>query len=225
METFTFNGTSSESLNLIVKDMPLVSRAEKNIETIEVNGRNGNLHIDNGNYLSRSYSIACLAKDKSKIDEINSKLVGSGKLTLSKYNDRFFNATIKNQIDYSKYMTILQEFPLQFDLDPISFSNEETVETLTSSGSITVGGNVDIYPKISITGIGKLVINDTELNVSETDIFIDCELMNCTKNGLSKNDKVTLSGDDFPKLKVGSNTITLGSGITQIIIKYRKGWL
>lgn len=178
METFTFNGTSSESLNLIVKDMPLVSRAEKNIETIEVNGRNGNLHIDNGNYLSRSYSIACLAKDKSKIDEINSKLVGSGKLILSKYNDRFFNATIKNQIDYSKYMTVLQEFPLQFDLDPISFSNEETIETLTSSGSITVGGNVDIYPKISITGIGKLIINDTELNVSETDIFIDCELMN-----------------------------------------------
>lgn len=83
-------------------------------------------------------------------------------------------------------MTVLQEFPLQFDLDPISFSNEETIETLTSSGSITVGGNVDIYPKISITGIGKLIINDTELNVSETDIFIDCELMNCTKNGLSK---------------------------------------
>lgn len=95
METFTFNGISSESLNLIVKDMPLVSRAEKNIETIEVNGRNGNLHIDNGNYLSRSYSIICLAKDKSKIDEINSKLVGSGKLTLSKYNDRFLMLPLK----------------------------------------------------------------------------------------------------------------------------------
>lgn len=223
MESFTFKDISSASLDLIIKDMPLVPRAEKNIETIEVSGRNGNLHIDNQNYLSKSYSIICLAKNLQKIDDINSKLCGFGKLILSKYADRYFNATIKNQIQYSKYVTFLQEFPIQFELDPIAYSNNEDTETLTSSGNVTVGGNVAVYPIITILGTGTVTINGYSLTVEETGITIDCELMNCTKNNLSANDKVIL--DEFPKLSVGTNTITLGTGITQVTIKYRKGWL
>lgn len=223
MESFTFKDVSSDSLDLIIKDMPLVPRAEKNIETVEVSGRNGSLHIDNNNYLSKSYTITCIAKNKSKIDEINSKIYGTGKLTLSKYSDRFFNATFKNQIDYSSYLTVLQEFPIQFELDPIAYSNELIVETLTANGNITVGGNVEVYPILVITGIGTATINGYPIAVSESGITIDCELMNCVKNNINKNDKVTL--EEFPKLSVGSNSIALGNGITQVAIKYRKGWL
>lgn len=223
MESFTFKGVSSSSLDLIIKDMPLVPRAEKNIETIEVSGRNGNLHIDNQNYLSRSYTITCIAKNKDKIDDINSKLCGTGKLTLSKYSDRYFNATFKNQIDYSSYLTILQEFPIQFELDPIAYSNELTEEVITANGNIEVGGNVDVAPTIIVTGTGTITINGYSLTVEESGINIDCELMNCIKDNLNKNDKVIL--EEFPKLSVGSNNITLSEGITEIKIKYRKGWL
>lgn len=223
MESFVFKDISSTSLDLIIKDMPLVPRAEKNIETIEISGRNGNLHIDNQNYLSKSYTITCIAKNKNKIDEINSKICGSGKLILSKYSDRYFNATFKNQIDYASYLTILQEFPIQFELDPIAYSNDLTEEVITTSGNIEVEGNVDIAPTIIVTGTGTITINGYSLTVNESDITIDCELMNCIKNNLSANDKVVL--DEFPRLKVGTNAISLGAGITQIIIKYRKGWL
>lgn len=223
MESFTFKDISSDSLGLIIKDMPLVPRAEKNIEIVEVSGRNGNLHIDNENYLSKSYSVICIATKKDKIDSINSSLSGTGKLTLSKYSDRYFNATIKNQIDYTLYLNTFHEFPIQFDLDPIAYSNQLTEHSLTESGNINVGGNVEVFPTLIITGVGNVTINGYSLSVEETGITVDCELMNCTKNGLSANDKVIL--DEFPKLKVGNNDIVIGEGITQLVIKYRKGRL
>ena len=124
MESFEFNGVSSESLSIVVKELPLLPRAERNIDTISVNGRNGNLHIDNGTYKSRQYTISCIILDKSKIDEINKTYLGSGILRLSKYTDRYFKAIIKNQIPFEKYLSVLNEFPLQFEIEPISYSNE-----------------------------------------------------------------------------------------------------
>lgn len=223
MESFTFNNVKSDSLDIIVKNMPLIGAAQRNIESIAVDGRNGNLHIDNGNYLSKSYTITCIAKSKNKIDDIVKTFVGKSKLTLSKYTDRFFYATVKNQIPFSKYLNYLQEFPIQFEVDPIAYSNEETTETLSASGTINVGGNADVSPILVVSGAGQLTVNGYPLNVTETGVTIDCELMNCIKNNLSANDKVLL--DEFPKLTPGTNEITLGTGITNVIIKYRKGWL
>lgn len=223
MESFSFKNISSNTLGIVVKNMPLVPRAEKNIESVVVNGRNGNLHIDNGNYLSKNYTLECILTNKEHIDDICSLFQGTGKLILSKYPNRYFNATIKNQIDFKKYLNILNEFPLLIELDPIAYSTSEVTETINSSGTITVGGNIEVNPKITITGTGTVTLNGYSLEVTETGITIDCELMECTKNSLSKNNKVTL--DEFPKLSVGNNTITLGNGITSVEVKYRAGWL
>lgn len=223
MESFTFNNVYSESLDIIVKEMPLVPRAQKNIESISVNGRNGALHIDNKNYLPINYTIDCISKNKDKVDEINSKLIGTHQLTLSKYPGRYWNATIKNQITFAKYLTYFNEFPLQFELDPIAYSIEETTETLESNASILVEGNVETYPIITISGVGSVIINGYTLIVNESDITIDCNLMQCYMHNISKNDMVEL--DEFPKLKVGINDVVLGEGIEKVVIKYRKGWL
>lgn len=223
MESFEFNGVSSESLGIVVKELPLLSRAERNIDTITVNGRNGNLHIDNCTYKSRPYTISCIVLDKSKMDEINKTYLGIGILKLSKYTDRYFKATIKNQISFEKYLSVLNEFPLQFEIEPISYSNEEIVEEITMNSSINVGGNEETFPIVTIIGIGTITINGYSLKVTESNITIDSELMICICDGIAKEDKVIL--DDFPRLTPGDNEITLDSGIEKIIIKYRKGWL
>lgn len=223
MENFTFNEITSESLDIIVKDMPLLPRAEKSIESVSVSGRNGNLHIDNKNFLSRPYTISCLAKNKEKIDDINKTFVGTGILKLSKYPNRYFKATIKNQITFDKYLNILQEFPLQFEIDPIAYSIVENNIEITQNSNIEVGGNIDIFPTIIVNGIGIITVNGYSIEVEESGITIDCDLMNCTLGNLSKNNKVIL--DEFPHLSVGSNAISLGSGIHKIIIKYREGWI
>lgn len=223
MESFTFNDITSESLDIIVKKMPLVPRAERNIESISIVGRNGNFHVDNKNYISKSYTIDCIAKNKEKIDDICKTFVGTHKLKLSKYPNRYWNATIKNQIDFDVYLNYLNEFPLQFELDPIGYSVEEVIEDINTSSSINVGGNVEVYPIITIIGTGNLTINGYPLQVLESNITIDCDLMQCFNKEIAKNDKVIL--DEFPILNVGINDITLGEGISNVIIKYRQGWL
>ena len=224
MHYFIFNGVNSTDLGITVKDMPLLPRAERDIETINVSGRNGNLHIDNGTYRSNSYTIKCVVSDITKIDNIKSVFVGTGKLILSKYNDRYFIATIKNQISFDKYLNYLQEFPLQFDIEPIAYHlTDEILEYTSNNSDFDIGGNIDVAPKMTVTGTGTVTLNGVSVQVAETGIEIDCELMNCTKNNINKNDKVTL--DKFPRLNPTENAITLGSGITKVKLVYKRGWL
>lgn len=222
MENFIFNGISSEELGIIIKKMPPIIKPAKNIETIKVNGRNGNLHIDNGTYDSVNITIECVVKDLSKIDIIKSVLEGSGKLQLSTVPNRTFDATIKNQIDFSKYLTVLREFPLILELEPFSYSEVKELN-YSESSSFLIGGNVKTYPVLSITGVGSFSINNVSVEVLETEITIDCDLMNCTNNNIDKNNMVIL--DDFPYLNPGENTLTLGNGIINVKIEYVERWL
>ncbi len=223
MESFTFNGISSDSLGIIVKQMPPVSKAEKNIESIEINGRNGRLHIDNKTYKTKNYTIACILLDNTKVDQIKALFEGTGILTLSTEPNRQYQATIKNQIDFSKYLTYLREFPLQFELDPIAFSISENVIEFSSDSTFNVNGTVSVKPTLIIEGIGTVTLNNTKITVSETDITIDCDLMECVNNNINKSDKVIL--DKFPELVIGANSIVLGEGITKVTISYKEGWL
>lgn len=228
MESFTFKGVSSSSLGLIIKEMPPIVRAEKNIESISVNGRNGNLHIDNGTYKSIDISIICVVNDLTKIDLIKSTLIGTGEVTLSTVPGRSYTATIKNQLSLSKYLSCLREFPLQLELDPFSYgsliTNTYTVINNNREFDFSVGGNVETYPTLTINGIGSISLNGTQIQVTETGITIDCELMECVKNNANKNSSVILT--EFPKLKPGViNSLETGIGITSVVISYREKWL
>lgn len=224
MHYFIFNNINSNELGIIVKNMPLIPLAEKDIESIKISGKNGNLHIDNGTYNSINYTIDCVISDISKIDNIKKAFNGTSKLILSKYNDRYFEATIKNQISFDKYLNVLQEFPLQFELQPISYSNElEEIRISSDINNLDIGGNAITNPIILVDGTGTFTINNVSVEILESGITIDCELMNCTKNNLNANDKVIL--DKFPTLNPTDNVITIESGINNIELKYRKRWL
>lgn len=224
MHYFIFNNINSNELGIIVKNMPLIPLAEKDIESIKISGKNGNLHIDNGTYNSINYTIDCVISDISKIDNIKKAFNGTSKLILSKYNDRYFEATIKNQISFDKYLNALQEFPLQFELQPISYSNElEEIRISSDINNLDIGGNTITNPIILVDGTGTFTINNVSVEILESGITIDCELMNCTKNNLNANNKVIL--DKFPTLNPTDNVITIESGINNIELKYRKRWL
>lgn len=105
------------------------------------------------------------------------------------------------------------------------------------SGDITVQyGNSPVYnptefdakPLIKVVGIGTAVVGDTAITITGTagqTIYIDCDSMEIyTLNGgtpQSAASLVSFSGNDFPKLKAGSNTVALGTGITSVTITPR----
>ena len=223
MESFTFNGVNSSTLGLIIKEMPPIIRAAKSIESIKVNGRNDYVHIDNGTYEPYSITINCIIDDLTKLDQNKSVLQGVGDLQLSTVPDRKFKATIKNQISFSKYLRVLREFPLQLELEPISYGATLRGTETSESQTLIIGGNVETPPTITIYGTGTLTINNTPIEVLTSGITIDCKLMECTKDDLNMNAFVVL--DEFPKLHPGNNTITLGTGVTYVSIMYHEGWL
>lgn len=224
MEYFKFKGVKSDDLGIVVKEMPAIIKSEKNIESINVSGRNGAFHIDDGTYKQKKYKIKCVLTDNTYLDQIKTLFDGKGKLELSTEPDREYNAIVLNQIDFSKYLTYLREFTLNLELDPISYSKIETEKIITENSSFVGGGNCNVNPIITITGTGTVTLNNIPIVVSETGITIDCELMNCTKDNLNKNDKVNID-TDFPYIKPETNTIVLGEGITSVSIVYNEGWL
>lgn len=221
---FIFKGQKSTDLGVVIKELPPISKSQKNIDSISIDGRNGNLHIDNGTYKTKNYSVKCILTDISKIKSLKTLLDSTGKLELSTEPNIEYNATVMNQIDFSKYLTYLKEFPVNFEVDPIGYSKTSKTNTYTASeNTFEVDGTVNVAPIITVTGTGTFTLNNKQVEVLETGIVIDCLLMNCTKNNLNKNDKVVL--DEFPELIVGENTLNLGAGITSIQISYKEGWL
>lgn len=128
--------------------------------------------------------------------------------------------------------------PLTYQLTP------EEVDILlgtnniwADSGDITVQyGNSPVYnptefdakPLIKVVGTGTAVVGDTAITITGTagqTIYIDCDSMEIYKlNGgapQSAASLVSFSGNDFPKLKAGSNTVALGTGITSVTITPR----
>lgn len=61
MGKIIFDGKSSDNYGIVVEVLPDYSSAEKNVELIDVPGRNGQIAIDNGTYktVERKYNIAC----------------------------------------------------------------------------------------------------------------------------------------------------------------------
>lgn len=223
MIQFKFNDKLSyDDLGIVVKELPQF-KAQRKIEYVKVNGRNGNLHIDDNCYNAISTSIVCMITDVSKIDLIKETLEGTHQLELSTVEGRYYIATVKNQIDFKVYLKVLKQFSLELEVEPFAYDKTETTLNETATSTFVGGGNTDSYPTLTITGTGTISLNNNEIAVTETGISIDCELMNCTNNNINKNDKVTLT--EFPKVLKGTNNLTVGTGITNVEIVYRKRWL
>ena len=81
---------------------------------------------------------------------------------------------------------------------------------------------------LAVTGMGDLVIGEYSMTIrgyASQVIYIDCETMEAWEmvGGvmISRNDYIQNAGEEFPVLKPGANSITLGSGITRVEITPR----
>lgn len=228
MDTFIFNDISSDSYDIIIKKMPPITSPLRRIESIQIDGRNGNLHIDNGTYESKNITIECVVLSTDHISDIKGWLTGIGTISFSNEPDIEYDCVVKNQISLEKYLTHLKEFPLQLELSPIGHSATQTLVTKTTfPATFTVDGTIGVAPILEIKGSGDATITlngiaFTLSDLSSTAYIVDCNLMNVTKNFVQSNDKFTGS---FPNLIIGSNSLSVVGTVTEIKIIYKEGWL
>lgn len=156
MTGFTFNGTTSQSLGLLVTALNPYNSASRRVETIEIPYRNGNLIIDSGTYdnIMVSYEVSVIGNTKTTCDAVNEWLSGSqGYCILSDtVNTEFFRVGyFASSIEY--VLTALYregKATLNFDCFPQKYLNSNTTMTRNATSTTTTaeGGTFSshVYP-------------------------------------------------------------------------------
>lgn len=216
MNTLKIAGTTLA--NIYVDGSLSYNKPSKNVETITVPGRSGDLVVDHGTFQNVIITYPCYIRgnfDTNFATLVNTLGSYSGYVRIECSNDSThfrLGVPIIPQAPTVKRIGKDGYFDLSFNCKPQRFlKTGETTTTYTSmSASISNPTKFASQPLIRINGSGYCSINGTSITVDSAYAYvdIDCESMECYYGTTNANDKVTFSSNDFPTLKPGSNLLT-----------------
>ena len=220
-----FNNVNTLDFALI-EDLPMVDKAEDDIEFIEIDGRHGFLTFDKKSKKPIDYNLRLIVDGLDKIDLIKSIFNGSGKLVLSNNKERYYKAVVTNTMTFNRQVKEKYEIEISFKLQPFAYELNEGTIVLNSNRIINNITNATSQPIIIVNGLGDglLTINDNVIQLKGiTDhIILNFELEEAyDQSGRSKNMNVL---GEFEEFKIGSNTISWNGGITSLIITPNWRW-
>ena len=230
MEYFVINDTvySRGDLGLWIIERPAMPTAERIVQNIEVDGREGTLTIFKGwKDSDLTMKVALFGADiQSRYRSLQPQIRDAQ--TLYRSDDSGVYYKIKSVEIGPLYIKLspLGEFSINFTCAPFKYQRNVATVTRSTSGSLVNPGTVHSRPKITVFGTGTrtLTINNRLiiLNLLSPHLILDSELMVCYFGNTAQNHLMT---GDFPVFEVGANSITLGTGITQIEIEPRWRYL
>lgn len=216
---FTFKNIDSSNY-LIVNKLPPIFKAAKDIELIEVQGKDGFLTNDLGSYKGIIKTVECTIRDLSNIDYICGWLSGGGEVIFSNEPTKIYKATIKNQIQFNKVIREFHSFIIQFECQPHKYSTANDLITLTTSPvNLNNATTVNSKPIIKIYGTGTIVltINSRAIHLSNVVgyVTIDSDIVDAYKDYTSMNSNMI---GEFPELIVGTNNLAWTGTVSKIEI-------
>ena len=231
---FIFKNTNSSSkTGLIVTSLPPVTKPPKRTETIDIEGRDGDIVIEHG-YEAYDKKIEIGLTRGYNIDDIISWLDGSGDLIMSNESDKVYKARIIKQIDFERLL-VFKTASVTFHVQPYKYKYDEDDVSATSSQissksmTVTNRGNVSSKPLIRLTGSGTVTfkLNGADLFTytfpsEDSYVDIDSEEQDAYVSSTLKNRNMNGS---FPVLNVGSNTISWTGTLTTVKVTPRSRWL
>lgn len=229
---FTLDGTDSRSFGLYISGQGVFDSPARDINFIQVPGRNGDLigfstRLRNGTLTYKDSFISADFHDNlAAFRAFALKSAGYRRL-IDTYNpDEYRLVTFAGPLSVTPTnRNNAGKFNLVFNCMPQRFlaSGDKTV-TFNASSIITNPTQFDALPLIRVYGRGNLGIGTTNVIIQSHSfayVDIDCAMGRAFYSAYSLDNKVSLSTIDYPSLKPGANGITLGSGITQVIITPR----
>lgn len=121
MSYFTFNGTDSRDLGLIITQTPFRPSWAEQVEEIVIPGRPEVIKNPNGIYENQSLTINAVIGDASKIRQIYSTLTGEGKLILSTAPTEYVNCRVEPLVPQGVALD-MAELTIAFDCYPIAYA-------------------------------------------------------------------------------------------------------
>lgn len=200
---------------------------EREIETVDVPGRNGSLTVDNHRFknISIRYPAFIQKNFRQNVNKAKAWLlscVGYQRLTDSYHTDFYRMARFVGPLDFeTRFLNYSGEMELVFDCMPQRFYCFGEQPVIIEKD--TVLNNPSFYealPLITIYGNapGTLSIGGISISILELNgyITIDCDTQNAYKDFQNKN--TAISAPVFPSLGAGETTIHFDGGITRVEI-------
>lgn len=239
MERLKYGDINSIDYHVYVLNCTDEESTARDMETISVAGRTGDLHFDNGRYFNVTRTYQCYARDDAKriIPAFIAGLLSvqgdqriEDTLNPDYYKVGVFQGNVQPR--FSRFKTG-GRFDLEFDCKPQKFLKigEKEVQ-LPSSNTVLKLYNPTLYassPRVRVLDgkYGRITIGDKTIAVlthpSGEDMIIDFETGDAysATSHSNWNQYIDMLGNaDFPKLEAGVNNIsvtgTMASGQTYI---------
>lgn len=227
-----FNGKSLKDFGVYISGSGTYNAAERDVEVIEVPGRNGSIIRDNGRYknIALSYPAFIIRDFNTNISGLRNWLLsqkGYVRLEDTYHPEEFRLARFTGEFTSEPIDELYAgNFELNFDCQPQRFlKSGEQVHTFTANGSIINRQLVPAKPLIRAYGTGNFTIGGIKITINNANTYtdIDCELMEAYKDTMATNcnGNITLNNGVFPELAPGSNTVKKSSGISKLEITPR----
>lgn len=235
-DSFTFDNVSSSTFFARVFPTESLALAPTRIyESVSVPGRSGTLLLDRVSYenITIEYDVIISGdSDFAKLSLLRNYLasrVGYKRLTDT------FDTTHYRMAAYMEPFNMTTDWhsksrsrgTITFNCKPQRFlTSGESTTTLTATGTISNPTRFNAQPLLVVTttratasvlGVGSTNITLTRQGTT----YIDCATGRAYNGATSYDDKISLNTIDFPTLAPGSNGITLGTGISKVVITPR----
>ena len=224
-KTFTFGGTNSRSYGVYITGQGVFNAPERNVEMVEIPGRNGAYALDKGNFnnIEVTYPAGIFADTETDFAQAVSDLrnllcskVGYVRLE-DDYNPNEYRLAIyKSGLEVSHDMLIAGEFDIVFECKPQRFlTSGETAVSVASGGTITNPTLFDAKPLLELTGYGDITFNGRTISLVD-DIVGNVQV---------QNDYVGLYTSEyslnFPEVYINANDDIYVGGSTGVYMVFK----
>lgn len=223
---FIFDGINSSDFGLGIYGNKLFNAPKRKVESVKVPGRNGNIIMDSGSYenIEVSYKSYIIKDVPVNLDGFrNMQIMHSCKYYRLEDTVKPEEFRLARALPFDpEIIGILKagKFDVKFDCKPQRYLKlgEIPLQIVNGQKLFNKYGQTAL-PMIRVEGNGSLTIGTTTIEIENNEdyIFIDCELQEAYRNGLSenRNNNIILTNDVFPELVAGENVITF-SGLTEV---------
>ena len=236
-KSFTFDGTNSRAYGVYITGCDVFNAPERNVEMVEIPGRNGAYALDKGNFnnIEVTYPAGIFADTEADFAQAVSDLRNflcskSGYCRLEDdYNSGEYRMAIyKSGLEVDHDMLTAGEFNIVFECKPQRWlTSGETAVSVASGGKVTNPTLFDAKPQLQVWGYGDIDIGGVSINVDGSapigKIYVSNSIYEhrIFSKSIVIDDSYAISGDEIScsflscnnSLVVDSGTITGASAV------------
>ena len=233
---FTFKGVTSLEMGLLVGNNFSYPSTSRDIEFIDIDGRDGSLAIDRGRYNDVIRALPVMLKTTEDALEEKITQITNWLLTDVNYHDFLwdedldfvYRAMCHQRYDIARLLKNFGRGIIYFRMHPIKYLNSALTEMPVINNQVVNNPfGVDAMPRLRVVGSGNIDINIGNQRLRLRSIAGGCIVDTLSQTITNLGGQATLFHsmyDPFPVLRPGNNNFTISSG-AQVHVISRLGAL